>query len=131
MIEHFKHPSVVRPGSAMPPIQLSDAQLNSLAAFLLKLNPNNATALQNAPEFATRGALVYQASRCTVCHMVNGVGMKVGPPLNGLSKRRPRDWVESHFADPQKLSPGSIMPPYKLAPKDLDSLTSYLMALPE
>jgi ubiquinol-cytochrome c reductase cytochrome b subunit len=63
--------------------------------------------------------------------MVNGVGMKVGPPLNGVSKRRTRDWVKRHFADPQKLSPGSIMPPYKLSPKDLDNLTSYLMALPE
>jgi ubiquinol-cytochrome c reductase cytochrome b subunit len=131
MIEHFRHPSAVRPGSAMPPIQLSDVQLNSLAAFLLKLNPNNATALQNAPEFATQGALVYQANQCRMCHMVNGVGMKVGPPLNGLSKRRTRDWVESHFADPQKLSPGSFMPAYKLSPKDLDNITSYLMALPE
>jgi ubiquinol-cytochrome c reductase cytochrome b subunit len=131
MIEHFKHPSAVRPGSAMPPIQLSDAQLNSLAAFLLKLNPNNATALQNAPEFATQGALVYQANQCRMCHMVNGVGMKVGPPLNGLSKRRTRDWVESHFADPQKLSPGSFMPAYKFSPKDLNNITSYLLALPE
>jgi cbb3-type cytochrome oxidase cytochrome c subunit len=131
MIEHFKHPSAMRPGSAMPPIQLTDAQLNSLAAFLLKLNPNNSTALQNAPEFATQGALVFQANQCRMCHMVNGVGMKVGPPLNGVSKRRTRDWVERHFADPQKLSPGSIMPPYKLSPKDLDNITSYLLALPE
>jgi ubiquinol-cytochrome c reductase cytochrome b subunit len=131
MIEHFRHPSAVRPGSAMPPIQLSDAQLNSLAAFLLKLNPNNATALQNAPDFATQGALVYQANRCGMCHMVNGVGMKVGPPLNGLSKRETRNWVESHFADPPKYSPGSIMPPYKFSQKDLDNITSYLLALPE
>ena len=131
MIEHFKHPSAVRPGTSMPPIQLTNAQLNSLAAFLLKLNPDNATALQNAPEFATRGALVYQSNRCGMCHMVNNVGMKVGPPLNGLSKRRTRDWVESHFADPQKLSPGSFMPAYKFSPKDLNNITSYLLALPE
>jgi mono/diheme cytochrome c family protein len=131
MIEHFKHPAVVRPGSAMPPIQLSDRQLSSLAAFLLKLNANNATALENAPDFATQGALVYQANRCGTCHIVNGVGMKIGPTLNGLSKRQTRSYVEEHFLDPQKLSPGSIMPPYKLPPKDLENLTSYLFALPE
>jgi ubiquinol-cytochrome c reductase cytochrome b subunit len=131
MIEHFKRPSVIRPGTSMPPIQLSDAQLNSLAAFLLKLNPNNATALDNAPDFAVQGALVYQANRCATCHMVNGVGMQLGPPLNGLSKRRSRSWVEEHFADPQKLSPGSFMPPYKLSPRDLNNLTTYLFALPE
>jgi ubiquinol-cytochrome c reductase cytochrome b subunit len=39
--------------------------------------------------------------------------------------------VEDHFLDPQKMSPGSIMPPYKLPPKDLENLTTYLFALPE
>jgi ubiquinol-cytochrome c reductase cytochrome b subunit len=131
MIQHFKRPSAMRPGSSMPPIQLNDQQLNSLAAFLLKLNPENASALSNAPEFATQGALVYQANHCGSCHMVNNVGMKVGPPLNGLAKRQSRSWVEDHFVDPQKLSPGSFMPPYKLSPKDLENLTSYLFALPE
>jgi len=131
MIQHFKRPAVMRPGSSMPPIQLSDAQLNSLAAFLLKLNADNASALQNAPDFAAAGALVYQASHCGTCHKVNGVGMTVGPPLNGVSKRRTRTWVEEHFADPEKLSPGSFMPAYKLAPKDMENLTTYLFSLPE
>jgi ubiquinol-cytochrome c reductase cytochrome b subunit len=131
MVEHFKRPSLLRPGTSMPPIQLTDRQLGSLAAFLLKLNASNAAALENAPEFATQGALVYQANRCGACHLVNGVGQKVGPPLNGLAKRETRSWVEDHFADPQKLSPGSIMPAYRLSAKDRDSLTSYLFALPE
>lgn len=131
MIQHFKRPSAMMPGSAMPPIQLSDAQLNSLAAFLLKLNPDNATALDDAPEFATQGALIYQTNRCGSCHLVNGGGMKIGPPLNGLAKRQSRSWVVDHFADPQKLSPGSIMPPYRMSAKDVDTLTTYLFALPE
>ena len=115
----------------MPPIQLTDPQLNSLAAFLLKLNEKNATALDNAPEFAAEGALVYLANHCDGCHMVNGVGAKIGPPLNGLSKRQSRSWVEDHFADPQKFVPTSIMPKYKLSPKDLENLTVYLFALPD
>jgi len=131
MIQHFKSPSGVRPGTSMPPIQLNDAQLNSLAAFLLKLNPDNATALDNAPEFAVQGALVYQSGGCSDCHKVNGVGTELGPNLNGLDKRRSRSWVEEHFVDPPKLSPGSIMPPYKFSQRDLDNLTAYLFALPE
>jgi len=131
MIQHFKRPATMVPGSSMPPIQLTDAQLASLAAFLLKLNPNNATALGNAPAFATAGALVYQANHCAACHMVNGVGIKLGPPLNGLAKRRARSWVEEHFADPQALSPGSMMPPYKLSAKDMENLTTYLFSLPD
>jgi ubiquinol-cytochrome c reductase cytochrome b subunit len=131
MIAHFKRPSAIRPGSSMPPIQLSDSQLNALASFLLKLNDQNATALDNAPDFAVEGALIYQANRCGACHLVNGVGMRIGPPLNGLAKRQTRSWVTDHFMDPQKLSPGSIMPPYRLPQKDLDNLTSYLFSLPE
>jgi ubiquinol-cytochrome c reductase cytochrome b subunit len=131
MIEHFKRPSTMRPGSSMPPIQLSDSQLNALAAFLLKLNPDNASALDNTPEFAAQGALVYQSNHCVSCHKINGSGMTIGPPLNGLAKRQTRSWVMDHFADPQKLSPGSIMPPYKFSQKDLDNLTAYLFSLPE
>jgi ubiquinol-cytochrome c reductase cytochrome b subunit len=131
MIQHFKRPSAMRPGTAMPAIQLGDAQLNSLAAFLLKLTPANASALANAPEFATAGALVYLANQCSGCHMVNGNGQKIGPALNGLAQRRSRSWVEEHFADPEKLSPGSMMPPYSLSKKDMDNLTTYLFSLPE
>jgi len=131
MIAHFKRPSAMRPGSSMPPIQLSDAQLNALAAFLLKLTPNNASALENAPEFAAAGAIVYQESHCGMCHSANGSGMKIGPPLNGLAKKRSRSWVADHFVNPQQLSPGTIMPPYRLPAKDLENLTTYLFALPE
>lgn len=131
MIEHFKHPSNMVPGSAMPPIQLSNAQLNALAAFLLKLNPRNAEALGSAPDFAVQGALVYQSNGCGGCHQVNGVGMKIGPPLNGLSHRRAKDWVERHFANPQALSPGSMMPPYRFSPADMQRIVAYLFVLPE
>lgn len=131
MIQHFKRPSQIVPGSSMPPIQLSDSQLNSLAAFLLKLNARNASALENAPDFAVKGALLYQANNCGACHQVNNVGMKLGPPLNGLMKRRTRAWIERHFIDPQKMSPHTIMPPYKLPAKDMENLISYLLVLPD
>jgi ubiquinol-cytochrome c reductase cytochrome b subunit len=131
MIAHFKRPSAMVPGTSMPSIQLNDTQLNALAAFLLRLNPHNASALENAPAFAVDGAMVYQASRCGSCHVVNGVGMKVGPPLNGVAKRRTQSWVERHFAEPQALSPGTIMPPYRFGHQELQNITQYLMSLPE
>jgi len=131
MIDHFKRPSALVPGSSMPPIELSTPQLNALAAFLLKINPNNADTLTATPPFAVNGALVYQANMCGTCHTVNGVGMKIGPPLNGLDKRRTREWLVQHFQNPQATSPGTIMPPYKLAPQQMDDLVTYLLSLPE
>jgi ubiquinol-cytochrome c reductase cytochrome b subunit len=130
MIAHFKRPSSLVPGSSMPPLQLSDSQLNALAAFLLKLTGRNAEALQSAPQFAVDGAMIYQQHRCGACHQLNGSGMKLGPALNGLGRRRSREWVVQHFAEPQKLSPGTVMPPYRFASRDLDRITTYLMDLP-
>jgi ubiquinol-cytochrome c reductase cytochrome b subunit len=130
MIEHFKRPQELVPGSSMPAIQLSDSQLNSLAAFLLKLNERNIEALLSAPAFAVEGAMVYQQNRCGACHQVNGAGIKLGPPLNGLASRRSREWVEEHFRDPQKLSPGTTMPAYHFNARDMERITSWLMSLP-
>jgi mono/diheme cytochrome c family protein len=129
MIEHFKRPAQLVPGSSMPPIQLSDNQLNALAAFLLKLTPKNAEALQSAPEFVVEGATLYEANQCGVCHKVNGVGMAVGPPLNGLSRRRTKTWVERHFREPQVMSPGTPMPAYKFDARQMEQMVEYLFTL--
>jgi ubiquinol-cytochrome c reductase cytochrome b subunit len=131
MIAHFKRPAAMVPGTSMPSIQLSDSQLNALAAFLLKLTPRNAEALASAPDFAVDAALLFQANGCGGCHVANGVGMPVGPPLNGLARRRTKTWVVQHFANPQALSPGSIMPPYRFSSQEMDHLVAYLFILPD
>jgi len=130
LIEHFRNPSAKVPGSQMPPVHLTGGEMNGLAAFVLKLTPANAALLDSVPAYAMEGAMVYQKNQCGACHMVNGVGQKMGPALNGLSERRNRDWIQEHFVNPQKLSPGTNMPPYKFAPKDLDRITTWLLAIP-
>lgn len=130
MIAHFRQPASVVPGSQMPAVALSGSQLNTLAAFLLKLTPQNAMKLQDVPEFALRGAMLYQKNQCSLCHQLNGVGQHSGPPLNGLARRRDAAWVKEHFLEPQKLSPGSTMPPYNFGAAENEALTSYLLALP-
>ena len=129
MIAHFKNPQMTTPGTSMPTIRLTDSQLNTLAAFLLALNERNEAALQSAPQFAVEGAMLYSANKCAACHQINNAGIKLGPKLNGLAQRRSREWVEQHFTDPQKLSPGTVMPVYKFSPRDMDRMTSFLMAL--
>ncbi len=130
MIKHFKNPNQLVPGSNMPPILLSDAKLNSLASFLLKLTPENAGVVASAPEDILRGAQIYEDQSCGNCHMVNGVGAKIGPPLNGVGARRSKDWIARHFANPAALSPGSIMPPAKFSPTDMQAIVSFLESLP-
>ncbi|MDR3675252.1 MAG: cytochrome b N-terminal domain-containing protein [Acidobacteriota bacterium] len=130
MIKHFKNPNQVVPGTNMPPILLSDAKLDALASFLLKLTPDNASDVAAVPDNVVRGAQIYEAQACGNCHMVNGVGAKLGPPLNGLAQRRDQQWVEKHFADPAAMSSGSIMPPSQFSPADMQAIVDYLFSLP-
>ncbi len=122
MIAHFRNPSQVVPGSPMPAIPLPEESLNCLSAFLLRINDENVRSLENVPNLVIRWARVFQGRNCGNCHVVNGVGIELGPALNGVAERRSREWVEEHFRDPQKLSPGTMMPA-------LD-LSSYLFELP-
>jgi quinol-cytochrome oxidoreductase complex cytochrome b subunit len=130
MIHHFQNPGQMIPGSNMPPIHLGLPELNALSAFLLRLTPENARKLVDAPPEMVEGAQVYVANLCASCHKVNGLGGESGPPLNGLAARRSPEWIEKHFEAPQKLTPGSIMPPYHFPPAQRDVLTRYLLALP-
>jgi ubiquinol-cytochrome c reductase cytochrome b subunit len=131
MIPHFKNPAQVVPGSSMPPVQLDDAGLNALSAFVLKLTPQNEQGLLSAPDFAVQGALIYQSKHCDACHQIAGAGKKIGPPLDGVGQHRDRAWLEKHFVDPKSTSPGSMMPPYKFTPQEMDAICRYLLQLPK
>jgi ubiquinol-cytochrome c reductase cytochrome b subunit len=131
LIEHFRNPARSVPGSQMPAVELSTSQLNTLAAFVMKLNPANAAAIKETPQFAVDGAMLYQKNQCGACHQVRGVGMKLAPPLDGVGERRNKEWLIAHFYDPAKLSPGTTMPPYKFSAKDMEAMTSYLLAIPK
>ncbi len=129
-IAHFKDVAAKIPGGASPPTQLSTAQLNDLTQFVLKITGDDEADFNAAPQPVVEGAMLYEAQHCGACHMVNEVGMKVGPPLNGVSEHRDRAWLEEHFRDPKKMSPGSIMPAYKFNAQDMDHMIRFLQALP-
>ncbi|MBZ5607545.1 MAG: cytochrome b N-terminal domain-containing protein [Acidobacteriia bacterium] len=131
LVPHFKNPATIVPGSSMPPVQLKDSELTALSAFVLKLTPDNEGAIMAAPDYVVQGALVYQSNHCDTCHQINGVGKKLGPPLDGVGDRHDRAWLEQHFNDPQAVSKGTIMPPYKFAAEDMDALCKYLLQLPK
>jgi len=131
MIPHFKAPAQVVPGSSMPPVQLDDSGLNALSAFVLKLTPQNEAGLMSAPDGVVQGAMVYQKSHCDACHQIDGFGKKLGPALDGIGQHRDRAWLEKHFENPKAMSPGSIMPPYKFSPQDMDAICKYLLQLPK
>jgi quinol-cytochrome oxidoreductase complex cytochrome b subunit/cytochrome c551/c552 len=130
LVPHFKNPEKIVPGSVMPPVDLSAPDLNALSLFVLTFTPQNETALLAAPAFATQGAMLYQTNHCNACHQIDGTGSTLAPALDGVGLRHDRAWLEKHFADPESVSKGSIMPPYKFMPMDLDAICEYLLQLP-
>lgn len=131
MLKHFSDPQSTSPGTAMPPVDLTASQMGDLAAAVSALTPESGDLVAITPEFASSGAVVYQKYSCGGCHIVNGVGGKIGPNLNGLAARRTEAWTAEHFINPQKLSPGTPMPVYPLATQEMQDLISWLFTLPE
>jgi mono/diheme cytochrome c family protein len=129
LLAHFKAPQSTSPNSMMTPVNLTGPQLNDLSAAAL--TPDNGNVVDTAPAFAADGAALYQKNFCSACHMVNGVGGKTGPALNGLNSRRTEAWAIEHFQNPQKMSPGTPMPPYKFGAQDMQNMVSWLFTLPD
>ncbi len=75
------------------------------------------------------GRMLYDKGGCGACHSIHGKGGTVGPDLTHVGKKRDRDWLVRHFKDPQKVSPGSIMPRVTLPEQELDQLTDYMLSL--
>ena len=122
LVDHFKQ--------KVPSVQLKDGQWKALAVFQTKLTDQMREALESAPAYAASGAAVYQANNCGVCHQINGVGMKTGPPLSRIALHREKQWIIDHFNDPQKMSPGTVMPAYKFNAQDMENITHYVLMLP-
>jgi len=89
---------------------------------------------------AARGKEVFGAVACPLCHAVQGTEARgqLGPDLTHLAARRTiaagtlpntaaalARWI----ADPQRVKPGTSMPPTPLAPADLQALAAYLGSL--
>jgi ubiquinol-cytochrome c reductase cytochrome b subunit len=126
LIQHFRSP---RPTAA--PLHLSLPKLNALSLFVENVRPESVSLLDRMSAQYISGVQTFVVSGCISCHKVNGAGGGVGPALNGLGNRRGEQWVIDHFADPQRLSPGSFMPRYQFSKSDEDALLTYLFSLPD
>ncbi|MBI1357657.1 MAG: c-type cytochrome [Acidobacteria bacterium] len=109
--------------------ELSSAQRDALATFSANLEPDMVTALEVAPDFAKRGAQLYQENQCAMCHIVNGSGGELGPALDSMRGRHDADWLAGHFRDPAAFVEGSTMPPYPFEEADMKAIVEYLLSL--
>jgi len=74
--------------------------------------------------------MIYQQQQCGMCHIVNGVGVQLGPALNGVADRRTSEWIEVQIRSPKRHSTETMMTAYDLSPREMDVLIEYLIAMP-
>ncbi|HSP06027.1 MAG TPA: c-type cytochrome [Acidobacteriota bacterium] len=132
LIKHFKSPASVSPGSAMPPIHVSDEDLDALTLYVLSFTGEDLSAyyvsMKTIPGVQA-GERLFAEKGCIGCHSVGGKGGNVGPALDQVAARRGPDWIMQHFRNPQSVSPGSVMPQFDLSEQQIRALTEFLLSL--
>lgn len=75
------------------------------------------------------GKKVYQQRGCAACHIVAGVGGKVGPDLTSIGRNRDSGFLYKWLKNPQAVKPAAIMPNLNLTDKEIKPLVEYLTSL--
>lgn len=75
--------------------------MSVMTALLAGLVPAAPSRAQAAAATASDGEALFKA-KCAVCHTVGG-GALVGPDLEGVTKRRPREWLLHWIQTPDRM----------------------------
>jgi mono/diheme cytochrome c family protein len=90
-----------------------------------------------------RGKELVLSSGCLGCHKYRGRGGTLGPDISHVGDKGEHDydfsavegahtveqWLFEHFKNPEKLSPGTMMPDFELSDDKAFDLTMYLLSL--
>lgn len=145
--EHFRAPASIVPGSLMPALGLTEAQIDSLTFYLLSLRPldvpeafwptDRIRALRfGEREFRADGATLY-GTFCAACHGPDGQGMRYAgmPPFPAIGNPdflalATDDFVRETI---RQGRPGRRMPAWAgdtgLRPEEIDAVVAYVRGL--
>lgn len=102
----------------------------SLLGVLMLAWPEAAAARQ-----VEKGAAVYAAQKCSICHSIDGKGQAKGP-LDGVGSKLSVDEIREWIVNPAEMTKKTnatrkpVMRAYPKLPKeDLDALVAYMASL--
>ncbi|NKN31666.1 c-type cytochrome [Marichromatium bheemlicum] len=81
---------------------------------------------------AARGAQVYEAKMCNLCHTLGGEAgpmAELGGVLDQVGANRSTQWLRDYLLDPAGTLPGAQMPKTELTPQELADLVAYMSSL--
>ena len=109
-------------------------RLGGLVAVAMFVGSVGSATAQAAPAPADKGAAVFAAQKCSMCHSLDGKGQVKGP-LEGVGKKLSADEIRKWIVTPAEMTAQAkatrkpAMKAYPNLPKeDLDALVAYLAA---
>ncbi len=146
----LRNPRVYDPPTEMPHYRFSDAQVATLAGYLLTKIDSDLLANVHldaaTPEQITRGQRLVTDYGCASCHLINGIRKpenfapelsRIGSKpvtqlvfLPGMQHTLP-EYISTKIKQPRSFGKNLKMPQYTFAPAQVDSLTTALLALNE
>jgi mono/diheme cytochrome c family protein len=135
-VKWIQDPRSVIPDARMPNFGLSEEEAHAVADFLFSFTRKERVdypALEIAPELAEQGRILYNTSRCSICHRANNRGGEFKEvyatdlSLEG-SKIQQLDWLMGRIREPTSSFPDTVMPRYRFTKPELRALASYLAA---
>ncbi|NOY57311.1 MAG: cytochrome c [Calditrichaeota bacterium] len=136
-VEHyFKVPYSLRPTltERMPNLFISEAEIKVLMDYFYTVLLDDSLTTHNDAAYQPRDAeqgkgLFWEKYGCQSCHIVNGKGGYVGPPLDNVGDRLQPGWVLQWCLDPQKYKPDTLEPKSGMTEDDAHKMVAYLMSL--
>ena len=133
---YFNVPYSLRPivEERMPKLFISDNEIKTIINYfdtvLLDDSLSIPVKIPTDKSNIERGkSLMNEKYGCKGCHIIEGKGGYVGPPLDNVGNRLKKEWIYNWIINPQKFIPETIEPRTGMPREDALDITAYLMTL--
>ncbi len=134
LVKWIKSPRSIVADARMPDFGFTDEQAHNVADFLFSFTRrerSDARAVPSDPKTVARGKELFNTSRCSICHRVEGRGginQKVYAPDLSLegSKIQSAEWIADRIGDPSKFVPDTVMPRFRFTGEERKQIAAYV-----
>lgn len=133
---YFKLPYSLRPimEERMPNLFISVDEIEILTNYFNTVLVDDRVFIgndwDNSVAAIERGqGLFWEKYGCQSCHIIDGKGGYVGPPLDNTGNRLQAGWIYHWLMNPQKYKPETLEPRAGMSEAEAKDLTAYLMNL--
>jgi cytochrome c oxidase cbb3-type subunit III len=119
--EIFHTITVGIPGTLMPANDLSDTEVWEIIAYLRSLTPQKPG--ESGGDRKVGEKIFFSEGNCSLCHMVDGKGGRLGPDLSSVGSRRSPEFLAEKLREPNKNLAPTMMDPGKEWPYDAEAVT--------